>query len=128
LDGDNHHQEQKPAREIDPFSRFMFGNRKRRETHKESENHAKENPEQNKRSSLEDWFFGRRKKEPATAHKNRQHQTQTTQSKIENFMNNVDIDLLMQTYDTFVTTTKQYKPLLKEITPFFSKITQKFKK
>ena len=43
-------------------------------------------------------------------------------------MNNVDIDLLLQTYDTLLETTKQYKPLLKGITPFFSKITQKFKK
>ncbi|MEY2194047.1 hypothetical protein AB7942_15105 [Neobacillus sp. BF23-41] len=135
MDGDHHHQKQKPTREKDLISRFIFGNRKSRETHKENENHAQESPETNEQLSTDtrsnrhdDWFFGRRKKEPTTAHKNRQHQTQTTQSKIENFMNNVDIDLLMQTYDTLLETTKQYKPLLKEITPFFSKIGKKFKK
>ena len=128
MEGKDHHQEQTSNRELDTFSRLMFGNRKPKETHKESDNHSQEIPEQNEQSSFhtkgnhhDDWLFGRRRQEAVSDHKN-------TQSPVENFINNVDIGLLMETIDTFVTTTKQYKPIIKEIAPFFSKITKKFKK
>ena len=49
----------------------------------------------------------------------------TLRIQIENFINNVDIGLLMETYDTIVTTSKQFKPLIKEAAPFFSKIIEK---
>ncbi|NHC42235.1 hypothetical protein G6549_20095 [Bacillus sp. MM2020_1] len=131
----NDHKEQKSNREMDSFSRFMFGNRKPRESHKESENNSQVNLEQNKRLSFntrsnrnDDWFFGRRRKEPVSDNKNSQNRIQNTQNKIENFMNNVDMELLFETFDTLVTTTNQYKPLIKEIAPFFSKISKKFKK
>ena len=115
MDG-NDHQEQKSTKEIDHFSSFMFGNRKPSGTH-----NSQEIPEQKDTRSnhLNDWFLGRRKEE----NKNKKQETQ-----LENFINNVDIGLLMETYDTIVATTKQYKPLMKEITPFFSKITNKIKK
>jgi hypothetical protein len=120
---------------MDPFSRLMFGNRKPRETQKENENHSQDIPEpteplspDTRSNHHDDWFFGRRRKEPVSGNKDSQNQTQSTQNQIENFMNNVDIGLLMETYDTIVTTTKQYKPLIKEIAPFFSKISKKFKK
>ncbi|MEH7503738.1 hypothetical protein V7152_17275 [Neobacillus drentensis] len=135
MEGKDQNQKSKSTREMDPFSRFLFGNLKRGERHKESKNNSQEIPEQNKQLSLntrsnhhDDWLFGRRKKEPVSGNKNSQNQTQSTQDKIENFMNNVDIGLLMETYDTIVTTTKQYKPLIKGIVPFFSKISDKFKK
>jgi hypothetical protein len=135
LEGNDHNQKQKSNREMDPFSRFMFGNRKPRETYKESENQSQEIPEQNERLSLDtrsnhhdDWIFGRRRKESLSDNKNRQNQTQSTQNKIENYINNIDMELLFETFDTLVTTTKQYKPLIKEIAPIFSKISKKFKK
>jgi hypothetical protein len=114
VDGNDHHQEQKSTRETDHFSSFMFGNRKPRGTH-----NSQEIPEQkdSRSNHLNDWFLGRRKKE-----------TKNKQTQLENFINNVDIGLLMETYDTIVATTKQYKPLIKEITPFFSKIIKKAKK
>ena len=62
---------------------------------------------------IDDWFFGFRRKEPTQS-------APTTQDQIENFINNVDIELLMETYDTLVTTSKQLKPLIKEILPIFS--------
>ena len=109
------------------FSRFMFGNSKHRETYKESENHSQEFLEQNEHSSfdrnsnrIDDWFFGFRRKEPTQS-------APTTQDQIENFINNVDIELLMETYDTLVTTSKQLKPLIKEVSPFFHQIRKKFK-
>jgi hypothetical protein len=131
----NDHKEQKSNREMDSFSRFMFGNRKLRETHKESEHNSQVNLEQNQRLSFntrsnrnDDWIFGRRRKEPVSDNKDSQNRIQDTQNKIENFINNVDMELLFETFDTLVTTTKQYKPLIKEIAPFFSEISKKFKK
>lgn len=123
MDGKDHHQKQKSNREKDPFSRFMFVNRKPRVS-----NHSEEGPEQIEYQ--DDWFFGRRRK----GHENKETQTQTqtqtktTQNKLENMINNVDIEQLFETYDTLITTTKQYKPILKGIVPFFSKFTNKFKK
>ena len=118
---------QKTNGEIDPFSRFIFGNRKQRETYTESENNSQELPEQNEQSSFDnrsnrtdDWFFGSRRKEPTQS-------APTIQNQIEDYINNVDIELLMETFDTLVTTSKQLKPLLKEITPFFHRFSKKFK-
>ncbi|MEH6955569.1 hypothetical protein [Neobacillus drentensis] len=112
MDGKDHHQKEKSTKEMDPFSRFMFGNRKSRRS-----NHSTERME-----PKADWFFGRRRKG------NENKETQTTQNKLENMMNNVDIELLLETYDTFVTTTEQYKPILKGIVPLISKFTNKFKR
>ena len=112
MDGKDHHQKEKSTREMDPFSRFMFGNRKPRRS-----NHSTERTE-----PKGDWFFGRRRKG------NENKETQTTQNKLENMMNNVDIELLLETYDILVTTTEQYKPILKGIVPLISKFTNKFKR
>ena len=46
---------------------------------------------------------------------------QTIQNQIENLLNNVDLELLMETYDTVVTSSKHLKPLINKITPFFRK-------
>lgn len=107
------HQEQRTTGETDHFSSFMFGNRKPSGTH-----NSQEIPEQRDTRSnhLNDWFLGRRRE----GNTNKKQETQ-----LENFINNVDIGLLMETYDTIVATSKQYKPLMKEITPFFSKIFKK---
>ncbi|WP_026568309.1 hypothetical protein [Bacillus sp. UNC41MFS5] len=115
---DKEHQ-RKSKREMDHFSRVMFGNRQQRD-----KSHSKDSSEP-KTNRNDDWFFGRRKKQDE--HK-QQEQEQSIQDKVENIMNNVDIELLFDTYDTIVTTTEQYKPLFKGMAPFFSKITDVFKK
>jgi hypothetical protein len=61
---------------------------------------------------IDDWFFGSRRKESTQS-------APTIQNQIEDYINNVDIELLMETYDMLVDTSKQLKPLMKEITPFF---------
>ena len=63
---------------------------------------------------FDDLFLNSRRKKPATS-------TQTIQNQIENLLNNVDLELLMETYDTVVTSSKQLKPLIKKITPFLRK-------
>ncbi len=136
LEGNDHNQKHKSNREMDPFSRIMFGNRKPRETYKESENISQEILEQKEQLSfdtrsnhnVDDWFFGRGRKKPISGNQSRQKQTQNTHNQIENFINNVDIGLLMETFDTIVATSKQFKPLIKEVAPFFSEIFKKFKK
>jgi hypothetical protein len=122
LADNDHNRKQTSTREVDRFSRFMFGGLKPRGT-----THSQENSD-TRSNHTNDWFLGRSRKEPVSSNKDKDQQTQTTQNKVENFINNVDIDLLFETYDTIVTTTEQYKPLLKGIAPFFSKITSKFKK
>ena len=127
MEGNENKQKQKPNGEIDPFSRLIFGNRKQRETYTERENNAQEFLEQNEHSSsdsssnrIDDWFFGSRRKEPTQS-------VPTTQNQIENFINNVDIELLMETYGMLIDTSKQLKPLMKEITPVFHRFSKKFK-
>ncbi|WP_026568307.1 hypothetical protein [Bacillus sp. UNC41MFS5] len=115
---DNDHR-RKQNKEIDLFSRVMFGKRQSKDI-----DHSQESSDTRAKHNL-DWL-GRRRKEAVTSKKD--HQTQTTQNKVENFMNNLDIELLFETYDTIKTTTEQYKPLIKGMAPFFSKITGKFKK
>jgi len=117
-------QKQKPNGDIDHFSRFLFGNSKHRETYKKDENDSQELPEQKEQTSYDsrynrnnDWFFGVRRKEHTPS-------PETIQNHIENIINNVDFELLMETIDMFVTTTK---PLIKEITPFFHRFSKKFK-
>jgi hypothetical protein len=39
----------------------------------------------------------------------------------------VDVEKLMETIDMLVDTSKQFKPLIKEITPSFNQIIKKFK-
>jgi hypothetical protein len=122
-------QEQKPIRENDSFSKFMFGNRKHKDSY-EVEDNSQEFPKQKEQSSIanrtgrmDDWFFGSGRKESSTT----THTTHTSQDKIENLLNNVDINLLMETIDMFVATSKQFKPLIKEITPVLNKFSKKFK-
>ena len=97
----------------------MWNDNKQRENYTENENNSQELPEQNEQSSFDnrsnrtdEWFFGSRRKEPTSS-------AQTPQDQIENFINNLDYELIMETYDTFVETSKQLKPLMKEISPFF---------
>lgn len=121
--------DRKPNEKMDLFSRLMFGNRKHRETYNEGVNNSKELSEHEKKeqSSLdnrshrnEDWIFGFRRKGAVT-------RKQSTQNQIENLLNNVDVELLMETIDILVTTSKQLKPLFKEITPYILLFIKKFK-
>jgi hypothetical protein len=76
----------------------------------------------NRLNRTDDWFFGSGRKEPTPS-----PQPQPIQNQIENYMNNLDLMLLMEIYGTLVNTSKQLKPLIKEITPFFQGLSKKFK-
>ena len=49
MEGNEHNQKHKSNKEMDPFSRIMFGNRKPRDTYKESENDSQKILEQKDR-------------------------------------------------------------------------------
>lgn len=128
MDNDNE-QKQGSNEEIDRFSLLMFGNSRDRSSYKEGENNynSPEMPEQKEQSSFEsttnridDWLFGSRRKGPETS-------TYTIPNQIEKLLNNVDFDLLMGTIDMLVTTSKQFKPLFKETTPYITRFSKKFK-
>ncbi len=122
MENDNQ-QKQVPYGEIDRFSRLIFG----RGIYKEGENNSQELPKQKEQSSFDrrtnrkdDLFFGFRRKEPATS-------THTILNQIDHLLKNVDLEMLMETIDMFVTTSKQFKPLLKEIPPFLHRFSKRFK-
>jgi len=146
-----------PNGELDQFSRLMFGANKRREGNKKDESSSQEiydrkimfgtqqyreghkknertsqevrdeneAPHSNRRTNqFDNWFF-------ASGRNEEEYSTPTPQNQLEqqigNLLNNVDLGLLMETVDMLVETTKQYKPLLKEITPMFNQFIKKFK-
>jgi hypothetical protein len=119
-------EKQKPNEEIDPFSKFLFGNRKPRDTYNESNNSQGKNEHlsYHRRSNrIDDWFFGR-KKEPK---KSASPTLIQIEKQIENPLNNVDFELVMETIDMLIKTANQYKPLIKEFTPYLNNFMKKFK-
>ena len=123
MEENDNKQKQKTNGEID--SRFLLGNSKHRETYKERENNSQE---QNKHSSsrsnrIDEWFFGSRRKEPEYSAPPPRNEIEY---QIEKLLKNVDVEKLMETIDMLVDTSKQFKPLIKEIPPFFNQIIKKF--
>ena len=98
---------------------WFFGSRKKEPT-SSAQTPQNQISFDNRSNRTDEWFFGSRRKEPTSS-------AQTPQDQIENFINNLDFELLMETYDMLVDTSKQLKPLMKEITPFFHRFSKKFK-
>ena len=124
---DDNQQKQESNGEMDRFSRFMFRNSNNREAYKVVEDNSLEWPKQKEHRSsgrrtnqMDNWIFGFRRKEPET-------RTQAIQNKIENILNIVDYEKLMETIDMCVDTSKQLKPLFKEVSPFLDRFSKKFK-
>jgi hypothetical protein len=128
LEENNNNQKQKQNDEIDPFSKFLFGNSKHREAYKESENNSQEQNKhlsfQSRSNPIDDLFFesGRKESEYSTPPPRNEIEYQ-----IEKLLKNVEVEKLTETIDMLVDTSKQFKPLFKEITPFFNQIIKKFK-
>ena len=102
----------KPSREMDHFSRFLLG---RRENDNSPELPEQKESFESRSNRPDDWIFGNRRKESPTHNQN------------GNPLNTVDLMLLMETFDMFVATTNQFKPLFKEVTPFLNRFIKKFK-
>lgn len=113
--------------ELDRFSKLMFRRSRQSDFFDKEEDESQDKPEQkysfhfnNKTNGFDDWFLGKRRKAP-------EKKTDSKLNQIEETLKNVDFELLMETVDMFMTTAKQYKPLIKEISPFFNRFVKKFK-
>lgn len=117
----------KPNVEMDRFTKLMFRRSKQRDIFDKNEDDSQDMPEQkynynfdSKTYGFDDWFLGKRRRAP-------EKKTHSTLNQIEDTLKKVDFELLMETIDLFVTTSKQYKPLIKEISPFINHFFKKFK-
>ncbi|WP_066063119.1 hypothetical protein [Neobacillus soli] len=124
MEENDHKEKQNLNGEIDPFSRFLFGNRNHRETYEVAENNSQEQKESssfshNRSDRFDDWFFDARKTEKKG--------TSSNQNQIENLLHNVDSGLLIETIEMFIETSKQYKPFFKGIPLFLNQFIKKFK-
>jgi hypothetical protein len=120
-------KEYKPNGENDRFTRLMFGKSKQSGLIDENEDHSQGKSEQKYNSKFvkesygsDDWFLGNRRKNP-------EKKSTTNLNQIENALKQVDLELLMETMHMFMTTFNQYKPIIKEISPFFNRFLKKFK-
>jgi hypothetical protein len=117
----------KPNGENDRFTRLMFGKSKQSGLIDENEDHLQGKSEQQHNSKFvkesygsDDWLLGNRRK-------NAEKKSTTNLNQIENTLKQVDLELLMETIHMFMTTANQYKPIIKEISPFFNRFLKKFK-
>lgn len=113
--------------ELDRFSKLMFRRSRQSEFFEKEEDESQDKPEQkyslhfnNKTNGFDDWFLGNRKR-------TYEKKTYSKLNQIEETLKNVDFELLMETVDMFITTAKQYKPLINEIRPFFNRFLKNFK-
>lgn len=135
LENDNQSLKQEPNKELDRFSSFMFGRQVHRNSHKETHRETQKEDENisqdfskpkessssdRKTNQFDHWLFGSKGNAPKTG-------TNSNLNQIESILNNVDLDLLMETVDMFVATSKQLKPLFNEITPLFKQFGKKLK-
>ncbi|OIK12993.1 hypothetical protein BIV60_15035 [Bacillus sp. MUM 116] len=116
-----------PSGEIDRFTGFMFGSHRQRKFNNNDEHPSQEFPEQTEETSfhrttnrMDDWLFGFREKGPPTLPQNNLNQ-------VESLLNQIDLMQVMETYDMFVATTKQLKPLFNDISPYFHRLVKKIK-
>ncbi|WP_419955086.1 hypothetical protein ACN6MT_05815 [Neobacillus niacini] len=119
-----HDKDYKPKGESDRFTRLMFGNSKQSNINDESDDEQVKS-EQKYNSNFgresnghDDWFWGNRRKAS---------EKKSNLNPIENTLKNVDLEKLMETMHMFVTTSNQYKPIIKEVSPFFNRFLKKFK-
>ncbi|WP_080847253.1 hypothetical protein [Cytobacillus gottheilii] len=82
----------------DRFSQLMFG-RSRQE-----------------RPEKQDWILGRK-----IEHTENNDPKNPTQEKIEQILENVDLDGLMNNFDTLMSSVGELKPLMKKASPFLQK-------
>ncbi|WP_077211182.1 hypothetical protein [Bacillus dakarensis] len=104
---------------IDPFTRFMFGNR--RSIRKEQDSFESQNYDDDKDNlhvNERDWLFGGRGVSSANKEKN-EKQTFT------DYLSNVDYIELMHHVNTFMNSTKELKPLVNKLKPYLEAFLHK---
>ncbi|WP_312095513.1 hypothetical protein [Niallia sp.] len=119
---DSDHITEKEQTEVDHFSMFMFGTN-HRSIRKEQVEHIQLNEEvssNNRKVKGDAWILGRGN-DNATKHIEEKEEENTNFEAIANFLNQVDLELLMKNVDLFMTSANDLKPIFKKITPFIKK-------
>jgi len=109
-------------KEIDHFSLFMFGTNSRSIRKNEKIDHERlsdEQPSYNRRMKGDNWILGR----GGGGDINQVEEKEENENfdAIANFINQIDIELLMKNVDMFMTSANDLKPIFKKITPFLKK-------
>lgn len=94
----------------DPFTRMMFGSRSEEHSSKQDWMFGSRTEE---RSSKQDWILGRKTAE--------HEEKNSAQAKVEQILENVDLDGLMNNFDTLMSSVGELKPLMKKAGPFLQK-------
>ncbi|WP_264737707.1 hypothetical protein [Cytobacillus firmus] len=108
------------TKQIDPFTSLMFGNGHDDESHGDRSTTKQKFSKQNtqidtdKFSHFDNWIFGPKSKE-------KNLEKSTTQNQIEDFFNEIDFILLMETIESIRNSSKQLKPLVKKLIPYLEK-------
>lgn len=95
---------------VDHFSMFMFGTNHQRKTTIDID---KDSIHSSKRVRGDQWILGGKKEELS-------EETEIPNA-LENFINQIDLELLMKNIDLFMASTKDLKPILKKVSPFIKK-------
>ena len=110
---------EKEQTEVNHFSMFMFGTN-HRSIRKEQIEQIQLNEEvssNNRQVKVDAWILGRGNDNT----KKQIEEENTNFDAIANFLNQVDLELLMNNVDLFMTSANDLKPLFKKITPFLKK-------
>lgn len=118
---------EKEQTEVDHFSMFMFGTNHRSIRNKEKVEHiqlSEEEPSNNNRKGNGDaWILGRNNNHanPQIDGEEEEEEENANLDAIADFINQIDLELLMKNVDMFMTSAKDLKPIFQKITPFIKK-------
>lgn len=114
VEEDIDHLEEKE--EVDHLSRFMFGGTPLRRKNRHFHNHIQ--PNDNKSRKSDAWILGRKQREETLE---KEIESDDDNNAIMNYINQIDIALLMKNVDMFMTSANEIKPLLKDLSPLLKK-------
>lgn len=106
-------QTEPATKQIDPFTSLMFGKGHDDESYGDHETKQNTQIAADKTSHFDNWLFGPKQKKNA--------EKSTAQNPIEDFLNEIDFILLMETIDSIRNSSKQLKPLVKKLIPYLEK-------
>lgn len=110
--------------EMDHFSLFMFGTNSRSIRKKESPEHSQQTdvePSISRGVKGDDWILGRSNRQSNQVEEKEEKEENANFDAVANFINQIDLELLMKNVDMFMTSANDLKPLFKKITPFVKK-------
>ncbi|MCS0674528.1 hypothetical protein [Cytobacillus firmus] len=102
------------TKQIDPFTSLMFGKGHDDESYGDRETKQNTQITANTINHFDNWIFGPKQKE-------KNSEKSTAQNQIEDFLNEIDFILLMETIDSIRNSSKQLKPLVKKLIPYLEK-------